>query len=211
MKVLKYSDRELCQELFEQMFRGRAAVFHDRLNWPVQVRDGLEIDFYDRELEPVYILDLDDHGHVRGSLRLLPTTGTTMIQREFLDFFDEPVDVVDPTMWECTKFCVHSCESATSTRLLIGLHDLCRQCGIERVIGQRILELIASGYEIKQIADTLDVSQTTIRNQLRYAVAKLGYTHHNQAVSKSILLGLIKPGNLNLNVVAFDGNNVFSV
>lgn len=135
MKIVRSSDSEKYPELFQQMFRGRATVFHDRLKWPVKVEGGLEIDYYDRELEPAYILDLDHHGNVLGSLRLLPTIGTTMIGREFLEFFDEPVDVSDPTMWECTKFCVHSDDTGTSIRLLIALHDLCTKSGIEHVIG----------------------------------------------------------------------------
>lgn len=141
MKVLRCSDRAKFPELFEEMFRGRAAVFHDRLQWPVQVENGLEIDFYDRELNPVYILDLDGCGHVRGSLRVLPTTATTMIKREFIDFFVESVDIVDPFTWECTKFCVHSNDSATSIRLLLALHKLCRQSGIERIIGLYELQM----------------------------------------------------------------------
>ncbi|ERI14238.1 N-acyl-L-homoserine lactone synthetase [Ochrobactrum intermedium] len=135
MKVLKAHDRERHPELFDQMFRGRAEVFLRRLRWPVTVRDGLETDYYDEECDPAYLVDLDEQGVVRGSLRLLPTTSMTMIRREFLDFFEERVDFVDPNMWECTKFCVHAADSTTSVRLLIGLHKLCTNCGIERIVG----------------------------------------------------------------------------
>ncbi|MFK4259189.1 acyl-homoserine-lactone synthase [Agrobacterium tumefaciens] len=135
MKILNSNDRADCPELFNAMFRGRARVFYERLNWPVHVENGLEIDFYDRELEPLYILDLDAHGQLRGSLRLLPTTGMTMIHREFLEFFEEPVDIVDPNMWECTKFCVHSGDRGTSLRLLIALFNLCQRSGIDRIVG----------------------------------------------------------------------------
>jgi N-acyl-L-homoserine lactone synthetase len=155
-KVLKASDLEQYPSLFEQMFRGRATVFFDRLRWPVHVEAGLEVDYYDRELDPVYILDLDASHRVRGSLRLLPTTGTTMIEREFLHFFEEPVDLSDPNMWECTKFCVHSRDPGTSLRLLIALHRLCEQCGIERVIGLYELQMervyARLGWEPQRIA-----------------------------------------------------------
>lgn len=135
MIILKSCDRADYPELFNAMFRGRARVFNERMNWPVHVENGLEIDFYDRELEPLYILDLDEHGQLRGSLRLLPTTDMTMIQREFLEFFEEPVDIVDPNMWECTKFCVHNGDGGTSLRLLIALFNLCRRSGIDRIVG----------------------------------------------------------------------------
>jgi N-acyl-L-homoserine lactone synthetase len=155
-RILKASDREQLPDLFDQMFRGRTRVFRDRLQWPVDVQNGKEIDFYDRELEPVYILDLDAHGKVLGSLRLLPTTGTTMIKREFPHFFDEPVDIVDPLMWECTKFCVHSGETGTSIRLLIELFHLCQDCGVERIIGLYELQMervyARLGWEPERIA-----------------------------------------------------------
>lgn len=144
MRILRAKDRERYPELFDQMFRGRAAVFDARLRWPVTVENGREIDWYDRECDPIYVLDLDDIGQVRGSLRLLSSTGQTMLRREFADFFDEPVDVVNPLMWECTKFCVHGSgpgKTGASIRLLVQLSRLCMDFGITRVIGLYELQM----------------------------------------------------------------------
>ena len=71
--------------LAETMFKDRAAQFHTRLGWEVQVDDtGAERDSYD-DLSPMYIAWERPNGTHGGSLRLLPTTGDTMINDHFLD------------------------------------------------------------------------------------------------------------------------------
>ena len=72
-------------DLIEDMFRLRARIFHDRLKWDVQVIDGKERDKFDDEA-PVYLIHTDDQTRkVKGSLRLLPTTGPTLLS----DFFSD--------------------------------------------------------------------------------------------------------------------------
>ncbi len=140
--TLSQDDRIEHPVLFDQMFQSRAAVFHDRLGWDVVVKDGHEVDRYDEEADPVYLLAVDEHQQVRGSLRLLATTGPTMLQSEFRHFFDDDVDVTAPTIWECTRFCVPPILGRTeqdvgivSAELLIGLCELCLASGIEFVVG----------------------------------------------------------------------------
>lgn len=139
---LSHDDQIEQPALFDQMFRSRAAVFHERLGWEVTVEGGRETDRYDEEAEPVYLLAVDDDRRVLGSLRLLATTGPTMLQNEFMHFFDDAVDVAAPTIWECTRFCVPPAldkaawnASTISAELLIGLCELCLASGIEYVLG----------------------------------------------------------------------------
>jgi N-acyl-L-homoserine lactone synthetase len=142
IKSLTSGDRASCPEIFDEMFRARAAVFSDRLRWNVDVRNGREIDRYDEE-DPVYLVSLDNDGRTTGSLRLLPTTGETMLGNEFSSFFDEPVDIRSPTAWECTRFCVHPHLASderergrrVSSDLLIGLCELALSSGIEHIVG----------------------------------------------------------------------------
>ncbi|MDD2795756.1 acyl-homoserine-lactone synthase [Acidocella sp.] len=140
--TLSQDDRIEHPALFDQMFQSRAAVFHDRLGWDVVVKDGHEVDRYDEQADTVYLLAVDEHQQVRGSLRLLATTGPTMLQSEFRHFFDDDVDVSAPTIWECTRFCVPPVLGRTeqdmgivSAELLIGLCELCIASGIEFVVG----------------------------------------------------------------------------
>ena len=143
INVLSGADRDRFPQVFDQMFRARAAVFKDRLGWEVAVEDGLEIDRYDRSEDTVYVVAADAEGQLTGSLRLLPTTGDTMLRHEFSAFFEEPVDVESPTAWECTRFCVHpprrgeraEAMRQVSSDLLIGLCELCLNSGVEHIVG----------------------------------------------------------------------------
>src|SRR5689334_14068410 len=92
--------------LLNGMFRLRARVFHDRLKWNVHVKNGLERDRYDDE-GPVYVIYTDDdQQRVLGSLRLLPTTGPTLVTDFFADTLPDAANLTSPSIWECTRFCV---------------------------------------------------------------------------------------------------------
>ncbi|MFB4375949.1 acyl-homoserine-lactone synthase [Agrobacterium sp. CR_3] len=91
--------------LLEQSFRLRKRVFHDRLGWLVDVHHGLERDAYDG-LGPVYLVwcDEDEH-HLYGTVRLMPTTGPTLLR----DVFSRTLagkDLVSPVAWEGTRMCL---------------------------------------------------------------------------------------------------------
>jgi N-acyl-L-homoserine lactone synthetase len=133
---------EYCN-LMDEMFRLRARVFHDRLRWDVQVADGKERDKYDDE-GPVYIIYADDKKqNVRGCLRLLPTTGPTVLT----DFFADTIPSADfsaPSIWECTRFCLDD-EILTSRNrqeqyynsavLIAALGEVAVKAGIESILG----------------------------------------------------------------------------
>lgn len=137
--ILTNADRELVHEQFDQMFRARAAVFHHRLNWNVSLRDEWEIDRYDDEEDPVYLVTTSQTGSLTGSLRLLPTMGPTLLGNEFAHFFDEPLSFKSPTTWECTRFCIHpvsdDLQRQVASELLISLCELALKCGVERIVG----------------------------------------------------------------------------
>ncbi|MBB4238483.1 acyl-homoserine-lactone synthase [Rhizobium esperanzae] len=143
LRILTKDMFETDRRAFDEMFRARAAVFHDRLGWQVDVRDEWERDRYDETEDPVYLVTQWPSGALTGSLRLLPTTGATMLKSEFCQFFDEPIDIDSPTTWECTRFCVHplagqadyNSSRAVATELLSGLCELALDTGIESIVG----------------------------------------------------------------------------
>ncbi|MBB4254887.1 acyl-homoserine-lactone synthase [Rhizobium sp. BK008] len=141
LRILTKDMLDTDRRAFDEMFRARAAVFRDRLGWQVDVRDQWERDRYDEAEDPVYLVTQRPSGTLTGSLRLLPTTGATMLKSEFRHFFDQPIDVDSPTTWECTRFCVHPLaghmeQSRTvATELLSGLCDLALDTGIESIVG----------------------------------------------------------------------------
>jgi N-acyl-L-homoserine lactone synthetase len=129
--------------LLNQMFRLRARVFHDRLGWKVDVTDGMEIDKYDSE-DPAYILYTDEEQKkLIGSLRLLPTTGPTLVADYFEDTVPDSAGLTSPYIWECTRFCVDEDYLGNGNRddlvfasgvLFAALGEVALDAGIETIL-----------------------------------------------------------------------------
>ncbi|NNH33090.1 GNAT family N-acetyltransferase [Rhizobium sp. SEMIA 4085] len=92
-------------DLIDSMHRLRARVFRDRLNWDVEVRNGLETDEYD-QLDPTYILAVSSAGAVAGCARLLPAMGPTMLANTFPQLLSSRSLEVHACMVESSRFCV---------------------------------------------------------------------------------------------------------
>ncbi|MBR1139497.1 MAG: acyl-homoserine-lactone synthase [Bradyrhizobium sp.] len=140
IEILTRADEPRVPAWFDQMFRGRAKVFHERLRWRVVVRDGREMDRYDEHERTIYLMAIDTAGQVVGSLRLLRAVGETMLDNEFRDFFSPPIVIRSAEILECTRFCVHgdqtsSKPNAVSSELMIGLCEFALANGIREIIG----------------------------------------------------------------------------
>jgi len=102
--ITKSSYSAFADQLID-MFRLRARVFKDRLEWSVIVADGMEKDQFD-ELAPVYILQRDRDEHVCGCVRLLPTTGPTMLRDTFPQLLHGTPMPCDARIWETSRFAI---------------------------------------------------------------------------------------------------------
>jgi acyl homoserine lactone synthase len=131
------------QKLLDAMFRLRARVFRDKKRWDVNVVDGMERDEYD-DLDPVYILLTDETAsEVHGSLRLLPTTGPTLLANTFSDTLPDAVQLSAPSIWECTRLCIDDKLTGdrpenlmmASALLIEGLGEVALKAGIETILG----------------------------------------------------------------------------
>ncbi|MEM9049697.1 MAG: acyl-homoserine-lactone synthase [Pseudomonadota bacterium] len=101
-----YAD-ELSSNTFleKTMFQDRANQFRDRLDWDVHVDErGYETDAYDAE-NPIYVVWQQPDGSHGGSMRILPSTGRTMINDHFRHLMGD-VRIESPLVWECTRFCL---------------------------------------------------------------------------------------------------------
>ena len=166
--VLEKDRAQKFAHLAAEMFRLRARIFHDRLRWDVRVIDGKERDRYDDE-QPVYIIDTDaDVREVKGSLRLLPTTGPTLLADVFSDTLPDAVHLSAPTIWECSRFCLDDkiLDGGqqqeilfASAVLLEALGNLALRAGIESIIGNfdaSMLRLYRRiGCEVEVLGSTL--------------------------------------------------------
>lgn len=132
------------RHLLDEMFRLRARVFRDRLKWDVVVTDGMERDRYDDE-GPVYIIYTDEEQKtVKGSLRLLPTTGPTLVSEFFSDTMPAAAQLSAPSIWECTRFCLDETLLDNGSRaemtfasgvLFAGLGEISLRSGIKSILG----------------------------------------------------------------------------
>jgi acyl homoserine lactone synthase len=130
-------------DLLDQMFQTRARVFGDKLNWDVEITEGREFDKYD-DMGPVYILHTDEAATtVKASLRLLPTTGPTVLADFFSDTMPDAAHLSAPGIWECTRFCVdedvvgygHREQILASGALIAGLGEVAITAGIDSILG----------------------------------------------------------------------------
>lgn len=133
-------DRHDYSELFDHMFRMRAAVFADRLGWDVTVVDGKEFDRFDDE-DPLYLLCVDElTNDLKGAVRLLPTTGPNMLRDVFSILVPEG-SVESPLIWESSRFAINPTLSAEPDRL-----------DVNRVVNTTTIELLCGLVEAAQLA-----------------------------------------------------------
>lgn len=105
LKVIQSHQYDKNSELMDKMFRIRAKVFKERLDWEVEVKDGYERDYFD-DLNPLYLLSVDDEGELLGCLRLLPTTGPNML-RDVFNVLIPDGKIESPLIWESSRFCIN--------------------------------------------------------------------------------------------------------
>ena len=86
-----------------EMHRLRYRVFKERLDWDVQVSGDMEIDAFDA-LQPCYLLQRADDGRIQGCVRLLPSTGSTMLRDTFPVLLDGVCAPADAAIWESSRF-----------------------------------------------------------------------------------------------------------
>jgi len=142
IRLIQGRDRRNFPREIDEMFRLRAHVFRDRMGWDVVVKDGWEIDQFD-ELDPLYLLCLDEREAVRGCVRLLPTTGPNMLNDVFSELLPAGNPVRSGLMWESSRFSVdhRSLAERTENRinrvtgeLLIGIFDVAARAGLKFIV-----------------------------------------------------------------------------
>lgn len=86
-----------------EMYRLRYHVFKERLDWDVHVSGDMEIDEFDA-LHPTYLLQRAHDGGVQGCVRLLPSTGPTMLRDTFQVLLEGVAAPASSTIWESSRF-----------------------------------------------------------------------------------------------------------
>jgi N-acyl-L-homoserine lactone synthetase len=86
-----------------EMHRLRYRVFKERLDWDVQFSGEMEIDEFDA-LCPALLIQIASDARVQGCVRLLPSTGPTMLRDTFPLLLDGAPAPADPAVWESSRF-----------------------------------------------------------------------------------------------------------
>ena len=92
-------------ETLASMYQLRHRVFKLRMNWEVQTSGGMEVDDFDA-LHPAYLVQLSNDGNVQGAVRLLPTSGPTMLGDTFPALLSGRKLPSDPRVWESSRFAI---------------------------------------------------------------------------------------------------------
>lgn len=121
--------------LARSMFRDRADQFKTRLDWQVTVdAQGEERDAYDA-MNPLYVIWQEPDGSHGGSMRLLPTTGRTMVNDHFSHLTDG-VHISSPAIWECTRFCLaRGAKPGVAAALMLAGGEVMRGFGVKHYVG----------------------------------------------------------------------------
>lgn len=101
------------QELSD-MYHLRYRVFRERLGWKVQTNGDLDIDEFDA-LHPVYLIQRACDYRIQGCVRLLPSTGPTMLRDTFSVLLDGHPFEPSPSVWESSRFALDVNADARST------------------------------------------------------------------------------------------------
>jgi N-acyl-L-homoserine lactone synthetase len=107
MYAVALDNRQFGQHLnlLTEMYRLRRRVFKDRLDWAVSVSGDLELDVYNA-LNPTYLVVMSDNGNLVGGVRLLPTTGPTMLADTFPALLGGQAAPHSEKILESSRFCV---------------------------------------------------------------------------------------------------------
>jgi N-acyl-L-homoserine lactone synthetase len=103
MHLISYEHCGTFAKEIAEMHRLRYRVFKERLDWDVQISGDMEIDEFDA-LHPVYLVQRAHDGRVQGCVRLLPSTGPTMLREAFPLLLEGLPAPASPTIWESSRF-----------------------------------------------------------------------------------------------------------
>lgn len=105
-RTIQPGDRAASQGLLDDMHEMRDRIVVGEWGWVIPgAAPGYERDRFDTD-ETVYCLVLDDHGRVKASARLNPTTQPHMMSELFADYCDLQPWPAGEDVWECSRFVI---------------------------------------------------------------------------------------------------------
>jgi acyl homoserine lactone synthase len=143
-------------EELAEMHRLRYRVFRERLHWDVEFSGDLEIDEFDA-LHPIYLIQRARDYRIQGCVRMLPSTGPTMLREAFPALLDGNPFQGSPSIWESSRFALDVDDAARTT-----LH------GLTSATYELFAGMIEFGLS-RHLTDIVTVTDTRIERILRRA------------------------------------------
>jgi acyl homoserine lactone synthase len=188
-------------DLLAAMYRLRRRVFKDRLDWSVSVSGEFELDVYDA-LGPTYLILMSDAGEPVGSVRLLPTTGPTMLADTFPSLLGGVAAPRSERILESSRFCVDTKLAAEQAGnglgratfiLFAAMIEAACASGADSIVTvtdirmERILR--RAGWPLRRIAAPQPVGVTmAVAGFLDTSAQALHRMHEQAEVSETVLL-----------------------
>ncbi len=135
--LLPGESRALFPRLVDEMYDLRLSAVRARRDRPLGAVNRLSVVDYFDSLDPLYVLALDDAERIVGALRLLPTTGVTMLNDAFAATAPQRLRIESPLVWEASRLTLAAIENCQAQ---------------ERIIDRAIGEIGAALNEIAQAA-----------------------------------------------------------
>ncbi|GBQ07127.1 acyl-homoserine-lactone synthase [Acetobacter cerevisiae] len=114
-----YDERDQYLSVYEKMLGSRKKFFENYPEWSRAFHPCPVEDDYDRRCSPFYIVGLQDGGDAVASVRIMPTTGPTMLRDEFAPYFQGCPDIISSDIWELSYFSTTADTSSLAGRNLM--------------------------------------------------------------------------------------------
>ncbi|ESX66331.1 acyl-homoserine-lactone synthase [Mesorhizobium sp. LSHC414A00] len=189
---------EFADEL-NQMHRLRHRVFRVRLDWDVSDSGGYEIDPFDA-LHPHYLLLRAPTGRIDGCVRLLPTTGPTMLRDSFSALLGDRSAPEAPWVWESSRFALDLPPAAPKQagiaigtyELFAGMVEFGLSRGLRSIVtvtdlrAERILR--RAGWPLERLSDPQTIGNTrAVAGHLNVSPESLQALHRNGGFKGPVL------------------------
>lgn len=142
--LLPGESRARFPRITDEMYELRLDATRARLDRPLGAINRLTVVDYFDSLDPLYVLALDDAGRILGAIRLLPTTGVTMLNDAFAATLPERGRIESPLIWEASRLTldasgnspaqVRSIDRAVG-ELGCALNEIAQAAGLTHLIG----------------------------------------------------------------------------
>lgn len=156
--------------LLEASFRLRKRVFHDQLGWRVPVHADQEKDSYDAAGASYLVWCSDDRKELYGLVRLMPTTGPTLLHDVFHETFPNKAELCRRGVWEGTRMCI---DEAAISRDFPGIS--CKRA--YRLLVLALCEA-ALAHGITRLVANIDRRMSCLYRRLSLTCTQHGYGDH---------------------------------